>query len=172
MLIGENRNTFLGAIRTKSSLPPSILETVICRVAVLNRAWFEWEQHAPLLLAAADISTSSAYVCAVFSESPAFWKDSSVAPSQRHALALEFTDALTLGCETSDELITRMKKVFNEREIMEVTATCSAYNCVSRFLVALDVGESNGERGLKAAIEAIKCLAPDAKPASRTLVLI
>jgi len=28
-----------------------------------------------------------------------------------------------------------------EREMVEVTATVAAYNCVSRFLVALEVGE-------------------------------
>ena len=43
------RNSFLGSIRTKTSLPTSIRETAICRVAVLNKAWYEWESHSPIL---------------------------------------------------------------------------------------------------------------------------
>jgi AhpD family alkylhydroperoxidase len=34
---------------------------------------------------------------------------------------------------------------FSHREIVELTAAVVAYNCVSRFLVALDVGENNGK---------------------------
>lgn len=43
------RNSFLGAIRTKTSLSTSVRETAICRVAVLNKAWYEWESHSPIL---------------------------------------------------------------------------------------------------------------------------
>ena len=32
---------------------------------------------------------------------------------------------------------------FSDREIVELTVTIAAYNCVSRFLVALNVGEKN-----------------------------
>lgn len=32
---------------------------------------------------------------------------------------------------------------FSEQEIVELTATVASYNMVSRFLVALDVGEQN-----------------------------
>ena len=33
----------------------------------------------------------------------------------------------------------------SEQEIVEVTATVASYNMVSRFLVALDVGEQNAK---------------------------
>jgi len=39
----------------------------------------------------------------------------------------------------------RLRGLFSEQEVVEITATVAAYNCVSRFLVALDVGESNGK---------------------------
>jgi len=34
---------------------------------------------------------------------------------------------------------------FSEQEIVELTATVASYNMVSRFLVALDVGEQNNQ---------------------------
>jgi alkylhydroperoxidase family enzyme len=46
------RNSFLGSIRTRTTLPTSVRETAICRVAVLNKAWYEWDSHSPILEAA------------------------------------------------------------------------------------------------------------------------
>src|SRR5205807_1825241 len=45
-------NAFFGAIRTQTLLPADLLEPAICRIAVINRAHFQWTQHAPLALAA------------------------------------------------------------------------------------------------------------------------
>jgi alkylhydroperoxidase family enzyme len=47
--VADGWNSFIGAVRTRTSLPAAIRELAICRVAVINGAWFEWEQHAPLL---------------------------------------------------------------------------------------------------------------------------
>ncbi len=49
-------SSFLGAIRTQTSLPAGIRELCICRVAVLNRAAYEWEHHAPILRAEGGLS--------------------------------------------------------------------------------------------------------------------
>lgn len=168
VLTASLRNTFLGAIRTSTTLPTSILESIICRVAVLNRAWYEWQQHLPLLLAASDVQIERDYVRAIFSQPPGTWNGNHV-PSVKHALALEYTDFLTLACEVEDQMFSKMKVAFAEREIVEITATCSAYNCVSRFLLALDVGEQNGHSGLKAAIAQTEELQDDAIPASRSV---
>jgi len=51
------------------------------------------------------------------------------------------------------ELFERVREKFGEREIVEMSATVGAYNCVSRFLVALDVGERLDEQGMKKAVE-------------------
>jgi alkylhydroperoxidase family enzyme len=45
----QYRNSFLGAIRTGTTLSTAVRETAICRVAVLNKAWYEWESHSPIL---------------------------------------------------------------------------------------------------------------------------
>lgn len=54
---------------------------------------------------------------------------------------------MTLNVEVADEAMERLKSSFADQEVVEVTATVAAYNCVSRFLVALDVGERNGKGG-------------------------
>jgi alkylhydroperoxidase family enzyme len=67
--------------------------------------------------------------------------------SDAHAAVLTYTDAMTLNVTVPDAVFARLKESFNEREVVEITATIAAYNCVSRFLVALDVGERNAQEG-------------------------
>lgn len=72
-------------------------------------------------------------------------------PQDRGALSetqwavLRYADAMTRDVEVKEEVFAEVKKRFNEREVVEITATVAAYNMVSRFLVALDVGECNGK---------------------------
>ena len=56
---------------------------------------------------------------------------------------------MTLDVQVPDSVFAELKKSFSEREVVEITATIAAYNCVSRFLVALDVGERNAQTGPK-----------------------
>lgn len=65
----------------------------------------------------------------------------------KHAAVLSYTDAMTLDVSVPDEVFAKLKKHFSEQEVVEITATVAAYNCVSRFLVALDVGETNNQKG-------------------------
>jgi alkylhydroperoxidase family enzyme len=110
-------------------------------VAVVNGALFEWEQHAPLLTegglsdealkivgdAGADFSTESG----------------AQALTEEQRAVLAYTDAMTKTVAVPDRVFERLKACFDEKEVVEITATVAAYNCVSRFLVALDVGEKN-----------------------------
>ncbi len=68
---------------------------------------------------------------------------------EQHAALLSYTDAMTLDVQVKEDVFARLKECFNETEIVEITATIAAYNCVSRFLVALDVGERNAQTGPK-----------------------
>lgn len=56
---------------------------------------------------------------------------------------LQYTDASTKNIRVSDEVFSKVKELFDDKEMVELAATVGAYNCVSRFLVALDVGEMN-----------------------------
>ena len=55
-------------------------------------------------------------------------------------LVMEFTDVITRDIQVPDALYNRVKAHFNDREILEVVTTISAYNMVSRLLNALHVG--------------------------------
>jgi alkylhydroperoxidase family enzyme len=110
---------------------------------VLNKAWYEWDQHAPLLRKAPGVTGDD--VSAVLNTSPRA-TDAKVVDEQ-HSVVLAYTDAMTLDVNVPEDVFERLRKCFSEKEIVEITATVAAYNCVSRFLVALDVGEKNGQNG-------------------------
>ena len=67
---------------------------------------------------------------------------------EKHLAVLEVTDAMTLEIVVPDAKFAKLKKDFSDREVTEIIATVAAYNCVSRFLVALDVGEMAEKHGL------------------------
>jgi len=50
---------------------------------------------------------------------------------------------MTRTVEVPQALFDEVKKLFSEQEVVELTATVASYNLVSRFLVALDIGEQN-----------------------------
>ncbi|OBT61822.1 hypothetical protein VE03_08780 [Pseudogymnoascus sp. 23342-1-I1] len=138
--VADGWNSFLGAIRTKTSLPDDIREIAICRVAVLNGAAYEWLSHAPL-----------AKKGGVSEEGMKSLGNPDVAGATKLAgftdkqwAVIRYSDAMTRNVQVSEEVFAEVKKVFSEQEVVEITATVAAYNCVSRFLVALDVGEHNG----------------------------
>ena len=112
-------------------------------MAVLNKAWYEWESHSPILRAAEGVS--SEHVDAVLQSPPR--QVSKGIQDDKLAAVLSYTDAMTLDVSVPDEVFAKLKEHFSEQEVVEITATVAAYNCVSRFLVALDVGETNGQKG-------------------------
>lgn len=58
-----------------------------------------------------------------------------------------YSDEMTRHVKVDEKTFERLRKVgFNEKEIVEITATVASYNLVSRFLVALDVGEQNAKK--------------------------
>lgn len=139
--VADGWNSFIGAIRTRTSLPTVIRELVICRVAVINGAWFEWEQHAPLLREGGLSEEAMGLVRDSQSDLNGSVGNNTLSPDQ--IAVLNYTDAMTKTVAVPDHVFQELKGCFDEREVVEITATAAAYNCVSRFLVALDVGEKN-----------------------------
>ena len=139
--VADGWNSFIGAIRTRTSLSTITRELAICRVAVLNGAWFEWEQHAPLLR---DGGLSQQAMRVVGDPQVDFGGNNEDKPLDKAQIAiLKYTDAMTKSVAVPDAVFQGVRDCFNEQEVVEITATVAAYNCVSRFLVALDVGEKN-----------------------------
>lgn len=146
------RNSFLGAIRARTSVPTSILETAICRVAALNGAWYAWTPHADILRDTGDVDEQDLeYIMRRRPRSQTQRGGITIAeeikPSKlgdKHLVVLDYTDAMTMDVKVPEDVFARLRALFNEREVVEITAAVGAYNCTSRFLVALDVGEKNG----------------------------
>ncbi len=121
----------LTAVRNQSSVPADLRELMILRVAVLNRAPYEFDAHVPH---AQKAGTSDAKIAAV--REPGI----SALFNDDEKLVLELADAMTRNIEVPEALMDRLKARLDARGVVETVATVAAYNMVSRFLVALQVG--------------------------------
>jgi AhpD family alkylhydroperoxidase len=123
-------NALMGAIRGQTQLDGALRELVILRVAVLNRAPYEFAQHAPVALAE---GLSQAQVDAVAS-----WQASALFDARARDV-LAYADAMTLQVQVPKESFDALRAHLNDRELVELTATVASYNMVSRFLEALQI---------------------------------
>ncbi len=123
----------LSSIRNHNSLSAGLREMLILRVAVTNRAPYEFDAHVPHALAG---GVSQATIDAL--RSPNLPTDANLSPAE--AVALEYADTMTRDVEVPDELFARVQAHFQGQRLVDLTATVAAYNMVSRFLVALRIG--------------------------------
>ncbi|KAF2212933.1 hypothetical protein CERZMDRAFT_84530 [Cercospora zeae-maydis SCOH1-5] len=136
--IADGYNSLLGAIRTKSSFPLELAELAICYIAVLNTATYEWTAHAPIYLKAGGTREKLEVVL-----QGDVRNESVLSEEERDVLA--FTEQSTRNIKVEDGLFAKIKERYTEQQVMELTITIGGYNMVSRFLVGLDVTESNGK---------------------------
>jgi 4-carboxymuconolactone decarboxylase len=122
----------LSAVRNRSSLPANIRELVILRVAVLNRAAYEFEAHVPHAQKAG-VSEAAINACRESDLSGEHFCSSEL-------LALQLTDQMTQHIYVPDTLFAQVREHYSPQGQIELTATIAAYNMVSRFLVALQIG--------------------------------
>jgi AhpD family alkylhydroperoxidase len=121
---------YLTAIRHECDLPGALRELIIMRVALLNGAPYEADQHAPVARAE---GLSEAQL-----DELRTWSSSEVFDSKQRAV-LAFTDAITREIQVPESVFADVREHFDERSIVELTATVAAYNMVSRFLEALQI---------------------------------
>jgi AhpD family alkylhydroperoxidase len=129
--IAQGWEALLTAIRNRNSLPPVIREMIILRVAVLNRAQYEFDAHVPH---AKNAGMSDEKI-----EALKQLEIAQVFSSQEQAI-LKLTDVMTQEIQVSDTIFDPIKSQFNDQEILELVATIAAYNMVSRLLNALHIG--------------------------------
>ena len=63
----------------------------------------------------------------------------------RQIVTLAYADSITKDVDVPDDVFALVQENFNHQEIVELSATIALYNGVSRFLVALKVGEDEWE---------------------------
>ena len=118
------------AIRQQTVLPGRFRELAILRVAVLNRADYEFTQHVPFALKE---GCTAAEVEAVRAGSSAPGFDA------RDRAVLAYAEAMTRDIQVPDQVFEQVREHFPEREVVELTATIAGYNLVSRFLEAMAI---------------------------------
>ena len=129
--IAQGWEALLTAIRNRNSLSPAIREMIILRVAILNRADYEFDAHEPHALKAG-VSPEKISAIRKIELPPIF--------TEQEMLVLNLTDVMTKEIQVSDELFDKVKPHFNDTQRLELVATIAAYNMVSRLLNALHVG--------------------------------
>lgn len=127
-------NAYLGAVRTRLSLPPKLRELAMCIVAVLNGAEYEFVQHAPEFRKAGG---TQAQLDALRDPDAARRDAANFDATERAALAVAIASTRSVRVPEAefDELARRL----GERATVEFVATVATYNMVSRFLVALGI---------------------------------
>jgi len=120
----------MSAVRNKSSLDAALREMIILRVAVLNKASYEFEAHVPHAQKAgfADAKIEALKQPAIGAEF-----------TEQERVILEATDSLTRDVSLTDAQFDKLRPHFNEGELVEVMATIASYNMVSRFLIAMNI---------------------------------
>jgi AhpD family alkylhydroperoxidase len=121
---------YLTAIRQQCTLPGSLRELVIMRVAALNGASYEADQHAPIALREGVRQKQL--------DELADWTNSDLFDARERAV-LAYTDAMTREVQVPDHVFGAAHAALGDRLLVELTATVAAYNMVSRFLEALQI---------------------------------
>ncbi|MBK6850201.1 MAG: carboxymuconolactone decarboxylase family protein [Burkholderiales bacterium] len=122
---------FLTAVRHKLDLPGGLRELVIMRVAILNGAPYEAEQHAPIALKE---GISQAQL-----DSLADWQQHAARYSADQRAVLALCDSMTRDIHVPPDVMAAVVAALGQRQAVEMTATIAAYNMVSRFLEAIQI---------------------------------
>jgi AhpD family alkylhydroperoxidase len=129
--IAQGWEQLLTVVRNRSSLSADIREMVILRIAVINRAPYEFEAH----VSHADKAGVSAEKIQALRE---IALSELFTGLERDVLIL--TDTMTLKVDVPDDLFETVKRGFSDQGMIDLTVTIAAYNMVSRFLSAMKVG--------------------------------
>lgn len=131
--LSEGWNHFIGNIRERFAVAQQLRELAMCTVAVLNRAEYEFTQHAPLYIKSGGSEEKSVLLRQpdTAKDNPIFTKD--------EQLTIALTTQLTRDVQVDDALFDKCAKNFGNEHLVELVATIAAYNMVSRFLVAFEL---------------------------------
>ncbi|MFN0300419.1 MAG: carboxymuconolactone decarboxylase family protein [Burkholderiales bacterium] len=128
--VAEGWLNLFTAIRQKGTLPDRDRELAIMRVAVINGALYEFNAHVPFALKSGMTQPQI--------DDLAWWRDSDRF-SERERAVLAYTDTMTKNVQIPDDVFAAVRKFFDDRELVELTATVGGYNLVSRFLEAMQI---------------------------------
>ena len=128
--IAQGWLNLLTAVRQKSLLSGKVRELVIMRIAVINKAEYEFISHTPHAL-------KEGITQAQINDIEHWSKSTLFDAVDRSVLA--YTDSMTCDVPVPQAIFDDVNKHFDARGMTELTATIATYNLVSRFLEALEI---------------------------------
>jgi alkylhydroperoxidase family enzyme len=132
--LAEGWNIFLGKVRTDLSVPIKLRELVMCVVAVLNGASFEYEHHAPIFVSAGGTTAQADMLAQV--GTPNFSMQTFSALEQN---VISLAQAMTRDLRVAPEIKSALVAEIGIQQTVELVGVVATYNMVSRFLLALDI---------------------------------
>lgn len=128
-------NAFFEAARgNQLALKPQLRELAIMAIATLNKADYEWAQHRALYLSTGG---TAAQLERLRDVAGALGDERDFDPLQRATLAL--TTEMTRDVVVKKETMDRIRSLLPDDQVVELVGIISAYNMVSRFLVATGI---------------------------------
>jgi hypothetical protein len=116
----------VGAVRTRTSLADDLRELAICRIAVVNKAWYEWMHHAPLAVKG---GVSSEAMKELMTEERLGLGDIPAGFTEKQWAVCVMADEMTKNVHVADETFAQLKSFFNDQEVIEIVATvCRTIN--------------------------------------------
>jgi 4-carboxymuconolactone decarboxylase len=128
--VANGWNIFFGAIRDETVVSPRVRELAMLRVAHLNDDKHNLWHHEPIGKAA---GITDAEIDAIHS-----WPETDCFDDVDRAV-LMYADAMTRDRYVPDDVFAGVRDRLTTRELVELTAIIAGYNCVNRFLVAMDI---------------------------------
>jgi 4-carboxymuconolactone decarboxylase len=124
-VLGQRLFDLFHYLRWETSVPTKLNEFAILIIGRQWRSQVEWYAHAPLA-AKAGLSPE------IIAELKASKRPSSMAEDE--AVVYDFVTELTTTQKVSDESYARIKKVFNDQQIVDLTAVAGNYVMVAMML--------------------------------------
>ena len=118
-------------LRNKAKLSGRIREIATMRIAVLNKADYEYQAHVPFALKE---GLNQAQIDGLHD-----WRANQKLYEPRDLAVLAYTDSMTRDIHVPDDVYAAVRPHFDDREMVDLTATIAGYNMVSRFLEALQM---------------------------------
>jgi len=133
--VAEGWLHLMTAIRKRTVISGTLREMIIIRIAHLNGAPYEAEQHTPFARREGVTDAQIAALAEPCLDASIFAADEQV--------ALGLTDTITKSTSVNSGDWEAARAQWNDRELVELVATIASYNMVSRFLAALEITSSD-----------------------------
>jgi len=141
--LADGFNFFFKALRTENSLPPDCREISFCTVSAISECWYEWDIHAPIALenGVTEQGLSSIKSLGLGQHEEELPRLDGLTDKQ--SAVVQYATAISKQFRVADVVFAKTAEHFTAKELVELTLSVSGFNCVTKFVCTLDIGEKN-----------------------------